>query len=93
MPEMFYYWVKMYYTCPRGHGNRAYRYYKADSTDEAKSAAIASGITCDQCPEGSFLEVSSVTINLETYPFDDEAHFRAHVPTGAVLQSLPLKTN
>ena len=90
---MFYYWVKMHYVCPEGHINQESRYYKADNIDQAKSAALASDLNCDLCPEGSFLDVSALSIELQTYPFDDEAHFRAHVPAGAVPQILPLKTH
>ena len=90
---MFYYWVQMNYTCAKGHINHANRYYKADDIDQAKFAAIASGLRCGQCPEGSFVDVSKVDVDCCTYPFDDEAQFRAHVPTGAVPQILPLKTN
>jgi hypothetical protein len=93
MPEMFYYWVQMYYTCPKGHGNRANRYYKAEDIERAKAAAIASDLTCDQCPEGSFLDFWAVSIELRTFPFDDEAHFKAHTPPGAVPQILPLTAN
>ena len=89
---MFYYWVEMHYACPRGHGNLANRYYKADSVEQAKSAALASDLTCSECPAGSFIDVSKLAIQINTYPFDDETEFEAHAPAGAVPQILPLKT-
>lgn len=93
MNEMFYYWVEMYYTCPNDHPNRANRYYLAEGIDQAKSAALASDLTCDRCPQGTVMDVHSMSIEIRTYPFDDEEHFRKHTPTGAVPQILPLKTH
>jgi hypothetical protein len=88
---MFYYWVEMFYDCPRGHKNRANRYYETYDIEQAKSAALASGLTCNQCPEGSFFDVRDLAIEMRTYPYDDEAHFKAHAPKGAVPQILPVK--
>jgi hypothetical protein len=88
---MFYYWVEMHYACPKGHINQANRYYKAGDIDQAKRAALGSGLTCSQCPAGFSFDVSALSIEMRTYPFDDEAHFKAHTPTGAVPEILPVK--
>ncbi len=78
----------MYFRCPNGHQTEANKYYKSDSIEKAQMIAAHTPTPCDQCPSGTFFDVSGLPVEMHTYPFDDEPSFAEACP-GAVPKILP----